>query len=428
MKKTSAALLLCVLSANSWAVKLSDYSPYKFEALFTNPVCETYYYDRPITTEGGNTVNAKPKNVYCKGSDEAASVSRENAPQYRIVEWISDKDTKELSLAYLSFSNKNVVKALCKAIGKGVKVSIILDGGEDSLNNPVLNKDAEGLKSCGDKDLVKVTYRGTSGGLGYAHNKILVVNPGAKVAKILFSSGNMSSGTSINHENWNFVTTAGESYFAQAHNCVLKAMVDGGDTKANFAKSLNACRSEIKAEPESDIQIFFSPTDGAKALAKVTEAGNKSKLIEAMSHRFSGKLAALYQKLLSEGKKIKFILDDDIYWAVKRNEDVGRNTAIEAHKLYRDLINKGMETKFLQTNQTIFQLQHNKFMIFTFNRGGAVFNGAGNFTSSAFTSNFENFYYITIPEVVEAYNEQYDLYFDKMATSEEAMPREYVLP
>jgi hypothetical protein len=426
MKKTFV-ILLCLTSFNSWAIKLSDYNPFKFEPLFTNPVCETYSYDRPVITESGNTVASKPKNVYCKPADEAASVSRSNSPQFRIVEWVSDKETKEIYMAYLSFSSKNVVKALCSAVGRGVKLSMVLDGGEDGAN-PSLNKDAEGLKKCGASDLVKVTYRGSTSGLGYAHNKIMIINPGAKTTKILFSSGNMTGGTSINHENWNFITTSGETYFAQTHKCVIESMISSGDTKANFTLSLNNCRNLIKAEPETDIQIFFSPVDGAKALTKVTEAANESKLVEAMSHRFSGQIAELYKNLLANKKPIKFILDDDIYWSVKRHENIGRNTSIEAFKIYKELINQGMQTKFLQTNQNVFQLQHNKFMIFTFEKGGAVFNGAGNFTTAAFTKNFENFYYITIPEVVEAYNSQYDLYYDKMATSEEEMPKDYVLP
>lgn len=429
MKKTSA-LLLCILSANSWAVKLSDYRPYKFEALFTNPVCATYNYDRPLVTESGKTVTSKPKNVYCKPADESASVSRSVAPQYRIVEWVSAADTKELYMAYLSFSSKNVVTALCNAVKKGVKINMVLDRGEEGTpESPTLNKDAEGLKKCGAAGLVKVTYRGTTPGLGYAHNKIMIVNPGASSTKILFSSGNMTGGTSINHENWNFITTSGESYFASSHKCVIEAMVEAGDTKANFGKSLNACRAKIKAQPESDIRVFFSPIDGANALEQVKIAGKAAKQIEAMSHRFSGQMATLFADLLAAKKPIKFILDDDIYWSVKRREDIGRNTSIEAAKLYRDLINKGMQTKFLQTNQSVFQLQHNKFMIFTFSAtSGAVFNGAGNFTTAAFTKNFENFYYITIPEVVEAYNKQYDLYYDRMATSAEDMPRDYVLP
>ena len=425
--KMISALVLGILSANSWAVKLSEYKPFQYEALFTNPICANYKYERPVQTESGKTVTQKPKNVYCKASDENTSVSRNVAPQYRLVEWISDVNTKELNLAYLSFSSKNITTALCSAIKRGVKVTMVLDSGENPAT-PTLNKDAEGLKKCGAKNLVSVTYRGSTRGLGYAHNKIMLVNPGAEVSKVVFSSGNMTGGTSINHENWNFVTTSGSSYFAQVHKCAIDAMITGGESKASFGRDLNNCRSKISALPESDIQVFFSPIDGEKALTKVTEAAYRSRQIEAMSHRFSGRLAELFKGLLNMKKPIKFILDDDIYWSAKRHEDIGRNTRLEAYKIYKELINAGMETKFLQTNQSIFQLQHNKFMIFTFDYGGAVFNGAGNFTSAAFTKNFENFYFITIPSVVETYNRQYDAYFDMMATSSGDMPRDYVLP
>lgn len=424
MKFLLTLLLLSFFSSNSWAIKISDYSPFEYEVLFTNPVCETYKYNRPMISHSGRDLNAKPTGVYCKPADEDASVRRKDSPQYRLIEWITASDTKELYVAYLSFSNKNVADALCNALKKGTLIAMVLDGGDGSEVR--VNKDAEKLKSCGN---LKLTYRGSTGGLGYAHNKILVVNPrDSKVSKIVFSSGNLTTGTSINHENWNFVTTSSQSYFAQAHKCVVEAMVESGDKKANFSAHLNECRGKIKASPESDISVYFSPVDGKNALNQVTEASKRSKLIEAISHRFSGAIAKLYAELLASGKDIKFILDDDIYWSEKLKRDIGRNSKIEAFRIYNELINNGLKTKFLQTNQNIFQLQHNKFMIFTFNNGGAVFTGAGNMTTAAFTKNFENFYYITIPAVVKAYNQQYDLYFDKMATAAEDMPRDYVLP
>lgn len=414
-------VLLSLVASNSWAVKLSDYSPYEFEVLFTNPVCETYEYDRAVITHSGDTLDAKPQNVYCKASDEDASVSRKNAPQYRLVEWITDKNTKEIDAAYLSFRSKNIVEAMCTALKKGVKIRMILDGSPEDTNS-----DAEGLKKCGN---IEVTYRGSTGGLGYAHNKILIVNPNdKKETKIVFSSGNMTTGTSINHENWNFVTTSPKSYFAQTHNCVIDGMIEAGDTKRNFKANLNACREKIKAQPERDISVYFSPVDGSEALKKITEAGNNSVLVEAISHRLSGAVARMFGGFLKKEIPVRFILDDDVYWAEKLKRDVGRNTKIEAFRIYNDLISKGMNTRFLQTNQNIYQLQHNKFIIFTYERSGAVFTGAGNMTGAAFSKNFENFYYITIPEVVEAYNKQYDLYFDKMATTAEDMPRDYVLP
>lgn len=424
MKNALAVVALSLMTSNAFAVKLSDYKPFIFEPLFTNPECETYNYDRPLITNSGKTVISKPDNVYCKPSDEQASVSRSLSPQYRLKEWISSSDTKDLYLAYLSFSSKNIVTALCEAVKRGVNITMVLDTGEKKEPN----KDAESLKTCGSGK-VSVSYRGSTGGLGYAHNKIMIVNPGSAVTKIVYSSGNMTTGTSTNHENWNFITTSGESYFAKTHTCVVESMISAGDTTENFKTSLNECRSKIKAEPETDIQVYFAPVDGAQALAAVTKAGNEASNISAISHRFSGALARLYGELLAKGKPIKFILDDDIYWAETLKQDIGRNTKLEAFKITNDLIRKGMKTKFLQTNQNVFQLQHNKFMIFNFENGsGAVFNGAGNFTTAAFTKNFENFYLITIPEVVEAYRVQYKKYFDEMATSAADMPRDYVLP
>lgn len=420
-------LTLILISTQSFAVKLSDYTPFAFEPLFTNPVCATYKYDRVVVSNDGGNLTSKPVGVYCKASDEVASVSRSYAPQFRLIEWIADKNTKELYLAYLSFSSKNVANALCQAIKNGVKLNMVLDSGEDG-KGPV-NKDAESLKDCGKAGQVKVTYRGTTGGLGFAHNKIMIVNPGAEVVKIVFSSGNLTSGTSTNHENWNFVTTNGKSFFAAAHKCVIESMISAGDSKARFSSFLNDCRSKIKAAPETDIQVFFSPVDGKAALETVTYIGQKATLIEAMSHRLSGALASLYSTLLASGKKIKFILDDDMYWAHLKHQDIGRNTSIEAFKIYRDLIEKGMETRFMQTNQNVFQLQHNKFMVFTMNDGsGMVFNGAGNFTTAAFTKNFENFYLIRIPSVVEVYRKQYKKYFNEMASTPGQMPRDYILP
>lgn len=418
MKHKITLLLLLIFSTTSWAVKISDYSPFVYEVLFTNPTCQTYRYDKPVIGHSGQTLDAKPVGVYCKNADEEASVSRKNSPHYRLIEWITAPDTRELYVAYLSFRNTSVANAFCSALKKGVKLTMVLDGEE--------NKQAEGLKKCGEVNLV---YRGSTGGLGYAHNKILMVNPNdAKVTKVVFSSGNLTTGTSINHENWNFITTSSHSYFSQAHKCVIEAMVEAGDTKANFTQNLNKCRGEIKAQPETDITVFFSPVDGKKALNQVTEASRQAALIEGISHRFSGALTKLFASELEKGKKIKFVLDDDIYWSETLKKNVGRNTKFEAFEIYNTLINRGMETRFLETNQNIFQLQHNKFLIFTFNRGGAVFSGAGNLTTSAFTKNFENFYYITIPAVVEAYNRQYDLYFDKMGTKAEDMPRDYVMP
>jgi hypothetical protein len=420
MKNFLLLILLSLLAHEAWALRLTEYSPYQFEVLFTNPVCAQYRYERPVASLEGQPLLHKPRHVYCKHSDEAASVGRSTSPQFRLVQWISDPGTRSLQLAYLSFSNKNIVAALCEAAKRQVRIHIILDGGHGT------NKDAEGLKTC-RAGMVTVDYRGNEGGLGFSHNKFMLVNPGSTPARIVFSSGNMSSGTSINHENWNFVTTHASSYFAQIHRCTFEGMVAAGSTRGIFNSFMQNCRSKIQSPPESDIETFFIPTDAKDAQQRIADAITRSQSISIMAHRFSGMIMNLVKEVTGS-KPIRLIMDDDVFWSEKMKQDIGRNQSFEAFRIYNELITQGVDTRFLQTNQSIFQLQHNKFMLFKFGRGSAVFTGAGNLTTAAFTKNFENFYYITIPEVVEAYQRQFEKYFNEMGTAERDMPREYVLP
>ena len=211
---------------SSYATSLSDYRPYKYEVLFTNPLCQQYLYPTPVQANDGSELLGKPKNVYCKPGDLEASAKRPTSPQYRLIEWINDSQTREIFMAYLSFSNKDITEALCGALKKGVKLNIVLDQNPDEGDE---NSAAEGLKKCGD---ITIHYRGNRGGLGYAHNKVFIVNPNdTREMKIVFSSGNMSTGTAIHHENWNFITTSPKSYFAQAHLCLKNGMINHGDTK-----------------------------------------------------------------------------------------------------------------------------------------------------------------------------------------------------
>lgn len=411
---------LAVLGAN--AVSLKDYSPYKYEVLFTNPDCETYKYDRPILARDGSELIQKPKNVYCKPSDAIASGKRENSPQFRLIEWISDSATKELFLAYLSFSNKGIADALCEALKKGVKVDFVLDQNPDEGET---NSLAENLKQCGD---IKIHYRGNRGGIGFAHNKLLMVNPNDKKnIKLVFSSANMSTGTTIHHENWNFVTTSPRSYFAQAHLCLKDGMILKGESKKEFVKFISECRAKIATEEEDDIKTFFVPGEGKKALNVITELSDKAKRVDMVAHRFSGAFHKLTSERLSQNKKIRLVCDDDMYWTVVLNADTGRNTRQEAYRL-AELIKQGLDVKYMETNHQSFLLQHNKFMIFDLGAKDAVFTGAGNFTTSAFESNFENFYLITIPEVVKSFQDQFENFWSSMATAYEKMPRRNILP
>jgi phosphatidylserine/phosphatidylglycerophosphate/cardiolipin synthase-like enzyme len=412
------------LMSTAHAAKMADFSPYKFEVLFTNPVCAEYKYDRPVLAEDGSTLTAKPRNVYCKSSDMSASADRSISPQYRLIEWANDPKTKEIFMAYLSFSNKPIADALCGAVKRGVKLTMVLDSApeEDSTGNDLAN----GLKKCGTN--VTAHYRGQRNGLGYAHNKIFMVNPDdAKEVRVVFSSGNMSPGTAVYHENWNFVTTSPKTHFIQAHLCVREGMINHGDSKKEFTDFMATCRKAIPNAEETDLKSFFVPGQGKEAFAALRELALKATRVETIAHRFSGDFVRLFTELLSKGQDVRLINDDDMYWSWKLRTDTGRNTSMEAWKVL-PLRDQGLKMKFMETNHQQFFLQHNKFFVFELGAEDAVFTGAGNFTSAAFSQNFENFYIIRDPAVVKAFQAQYAHLWNDLATPVEKMPRQNILP
>ena len=192
--------------------RLVDYLPYKYEVLFTDPVCGVYKYkaDANVKTKSGKTLLQKPENVYCKNKyDLIRSGNRPQSPQFRLIEWINDEATQEIFFTYLSFRNRTVKSALCAAAQRGVKIKFVMSSTEDKTV-------ADELVACSPAN-VEMKGRGMEGGLGYAHNKFFIINPNSnKEFKVVFSSGNMTSGVVIHHENWNFITTHPASNFAKS--------------------------------------------------------------------------------------------------------------------------------------------------------------------------------------------------------------------
>jgi phosphatidylserine/phosphatidylglycerophosphate/cardiolipin synthase-like enzyme len=204
-------------------------------------------------------------------------------------------------------------------------------------------------------------------------------------------------------------------------------MINHGDSKKEFSAFMASCRKAITTPEETDLKTFFVPGEGKQAFAALRELALKSTRVEATAHRFSGNFIRLFTELLNNKQDVRLITDDDMYWSWKLRTDTGRNTSMEAWKVL-PLRDAGLKMKFMETNHPQFMLQHNKFMVFELGAEDAVFTGAGNFTSSAFDQNFENFYIITDATVVKAFQAQYDRMWNKLATPTEKMPRQNILP
>lgn len=401
----------------------------EYSVLFTNPVCKRYEY--PATTEvvsnRGDRLLAKPDNAFCASGDALASAARDSSPQKKLVDWIRDPDTKEIFFAYLSFSNKVVAGELCTAIReRSVKVTMVLDRETDlDTANQVLacqpgNGDANAKP--------RLELRGHDATIGYAHNKVFMINPRSEHPRIVFSSGNLSSGVVLHHENWHFLRVPARTHFAKAHVCLMDGMLDHYRSKQEYSSFIKGCRDSAGIGEESDLKTFFVPGDGGRAGQHIQKGVRDATAIGIAAHRFSYRLLRTELDARLTGANppdVKLVVDDDVWWA-GHGEETGPNTPDE-YEIVQPLADHGMKVGYMETNHGAKYLHHNKFIVFQTPQGDAAFAGAGNFTGTAFSDNFENFYFITIPPVVEAMKRQHEHLFD-LATGAEDLPKTNVLP
>ncbi len=443
MKFILLFILSLTFSITSFAKSITEFSPYEYNVFFTNPICKAYPYKEVTYANDGTVLRTKPANVYCKRGDKKANYERKSSPNFNLRKLINNTDVNELFLTYLSFSDSKVTDAVCNAIkNRNTKVTLIIDsknatserraqGAMDKFDRISKCRPLKSILKPGEKaNIPKTMTRGNIGGLGYAHNKIIIANfkSDSKKSTIVFSSGNMSSGTIVHHENWHFLTTSKDTYFYKVHQCIKNGMIDAAKSKTIFKKYISSCRGKINIDQEDDLKVYIVPSDGKVAMDNIVKNMKKSESIDVAVHRFTHKTFISAMMNEAKNKRVRLVVDDDVYWAGKKGENVGSSMPNESGNMNR-VRRAGAKIGYMQTNESSRLLHHNKFVVFNFKNGlGAVHTGAGNFTHAAFSKNFENYYFITIPAVVEKFKKQYDYMFNDLATSYYKLPSTYSNP
>lgn len=280
------------------------------------------------------------------------------------------------------------------------------------------------------------------------------IGGGADTVSMVFGSGNLSSGTHLHHENWSFAEVARESYFVQDHVCLVDALLDPTEESTNgkgaFRNAMNTCRDQITVEQEDDLQAFFIPAleDRSRIRALMQIEMLNAGSVDIAAHRFSWRqlLDAMHFQLQDQPNfEARLVTDDDVYWLqplVGAPAVVGFNTENEAEAISALIESGGGATgdfdddsrfavKFMETNHRGRLLHHNKFMIFRNDAGQAtsVIFGAPNFTGTGFDSNLENVYFARKPEIVAAFDQQFQRFWgDSAVTAQDPEPPRATAP
>lgn len=403
----------------------------EYTVLFTNPLCRRYDYpaNQEVLSNAGERLTHKPENAYCGPNDSVASADRDTSPQKKLIDWIRDPETTEIFFAYLSFSNKVVGAEICKAVQeRNVKVTFVLDR-ETDLNA------ANTLLACqpgnGDPNLKpRMELRGHDASIGYAHNKLFMINPRSEKPRIVFSSGNLSSGVVLHHENWHFLRVPARTHFAKAHVCLIDGMLDHYRTKQEYSTFIKSCRDGAGIGEESDLKTFFVPGDGGRAGQHVQNGVRTATSLGLAAHRFSYSLLRRELDARFQGgspPEVKLVVDDDVWWAGHGAEPGSVPNTVDEYGFVQTLQQDGLQVRYMETNNNAHYLHHNKFIVFQTPQGDSVLAGAGNLTGTAFTDNFENFYWISVPHIVKAMKDQHD-HLWSLATPPENLPKTNVQP
>lgn len=429
-----------------------------YDVLFTDPECRRYSYVKETKSTGGYKLANKPKNVYCRNQyDLATSGNRPESPQYQLVELVKAKETRQIFMTYLSFRNKAVKRALCERLQSSdpIPVRLIMSSSEDTTV-------PDEIKDCNPK-MFSYDTRGLEGDLGYAHNKIfMALQTPIDISKtikgkldwmsqlargqritIVFSSGNMTSGPVMHHENWHFITTDAGTHFAKMHMCVMQSEWDksSGHTRNGYMKAINDCRKTLVKEgnpQEQDIHAFFVPGEGQNQFENPSLLDNGAEGESASNHMvfgdgvypgirqadkiWIGAHRFFYSRMIRELKRrmnsskppeLRITVDDDTYYKYIDPSHAGDTHAQEWINI-EDLVNHGGQVRLMETNEQEHQLHHSKYLIFfKGNKPSALLCGAANLTGAGFTKNWENIYYINIDHVVKAFADHYEKFWSE---------------
>lgn len=366
--------------------------------------------------------------LYCEKSEIADQVATVGLVKRFIgMAEQAQKRDGHLYMAFMSFSEPTLFEGLCGLGKRGLE----FDGFFDSKAGPPsglgyrLENQCQGPTSGN----VRVHYMGMpkSGRSGWRlhHNKYFLADYGTRGAEIVFGSANVSNnGVSINFENWNFVTGHLQEDFLNDFLCDAKAMIQARkagneeDDPDVFRDQLERCLSYSDLSPPSVEKllkrpggvVLFAPDPldrNFKLLKNQIDRIPKGGRIQMAVYFFMHKpLIHALQAAVKRGVPVDLLIDDDLE---------NGHISIPTQKTYwYELIRpeaSGFSIRYLDTNETAFQMQHNKYVILHGVDGDKpprVFGGAGQFTQSAFETNYENFFYVEDRDVVEKYIEQFE--------------------
>ena len=363
--------------------------------------------------------------TWCDASDHRNAIAQSGIEE-ELLAWINDPLTRYVRMSYMTFTSDRLAQALCEASKRSVKVDIYLQGQNIESLDTAVGVYRELLRCSENSQTFHIWKRGTENWLNHA--KIFLVasddsqNPQQQRIRFTSSSANLSqSGLGLHYDNWLMFDTSSDNYLARENLCFfqgLEAMVtpEGQQNKGLFLNTLETCHKTIKLPADAQIDFIATPTPSNREkpltilLGLIEGAKNRIRIAAHKVTMTGSKKFPLVETLIAQmkkGVKVDIVFDDDtILKHLRAPGSVELNVSKEELRAYEELSKHGANITFFDTNESAQIFMHNKYMIID---DSIVFTGAGNFSSASLLGvNTEQFYVLTVPELVTAYGKSWE--------------------
>ncbi len=314
------------------------------EVIFTNPFCDE-----------------------CTSEEKAVLLERSEIIA-RVVQLLDDAMVT-VDIAQYTFSRRSIEEAIIRAKDRGVTVRLAMDSGQDRSGSLSRRLQDAGV------DVRFITGKAvTPDRSGILHTKYVIVDE----TTLLTGSNNWSStGTSINNENTMVIRAQPGDEILEGFACHFEAIWGAKPDEAN------ACSGE---------NVFFTPGSAARLMIRDSIRAAETSIDVLMHHLTFDDLAKELAKAQESGVSVRVIVNE-----ADQDEVSGKS--------FKRLLDAGGQIHFKRVNEDAFQFMHNKLAIID---GKLLINGSGNWSGSAFFSNYENFVRYYEPQVVRQFEDLFD--------------------
>ena len=334
----------------------------------------------------------KPVTTYCSLAEY--ELAKPHFVQAAIERLLQNEPVLALRLALFSYSDLSMANRLCKVLSPATRelsISVQKDlNSEAAVQHLVACAAGQGVAGG------KAFFGGLRvGGINSFHPKLIYMEtPTRRIA--LIGSGNISNGRK--HIDYVYAVAlaktdpandAAQHALVEWTDCVTQRVNDAAfDSTREAVLHVRAACKPVDPKEAS----FIMPGDARPWLARAGFLLGQSDELRVVSQGFnSGDVAYLARLAIRAGKKVKILLDDDLFWSVLYPNGDLMNEPYELQEFVLPLIRLGAEVRYVITNHhdPSRNFQHAKAYSFHGPAGGAAMIGSLNATASALADNLE---------------------------------------